>query len=190
MLEEVFPHEVVIALRVGGRQSHVFVEVEGDDFGEVELTAAVAFDEAAVEAQRGASGGKAQHAVGFATDERGDELVGAFAQRLVIREDLDQHGLTSRLADGRSINLRGKARKGKRRRYWKRSQNAAMTRGWAITVVPGCANHGLSTHCAWHRCLGREVDWLVAQNGQLRGVFLKGWPVSFPEQNAGVASTS
>src|SRR5687767_11700443 len=61
VVEEMHPHELVIALRVGRLQRIVFVEIERDDVREAQVLFVVNADELRVYADRSRSGGKPEH---------------------------------------------------------------------------------------------------------------------------------
>ena len=63
MLKQIVVHEVVIALRIVSRQTHVFIQVEGDDFGEIHLTCLVSADQLSVYAYGRATCSKAEDAM-------------------------------------------------------------------------------------------------------------------------------
>ncbi len=74
VIEEVLLHEVAIAVRVGGTEAHVLVEVEGDDARKIEPFLAVHADQLGIRAQRRAAGGQSEHAGGLLADQFGHEL--------------------------------------------------------------------------------------------------------------------
>ena len=63
MLEQVLVHESVITLRVITCKINVLIHIEGFHVAETHAAFTVKFDQLPVRAQRGASGGKAQHEV-------------------------------------------------------------------------------------------------------------------------------
>ena len=60
VVEERLPHPAVVGVRVVGRHRVVFVEVEGDDAGEVQAVLAVQPDQLAVQPDGGGAGRQAQ----------------------------------------------------------------------------------------------------------------------------------
>ena len=75
MLEEVFVHEAVVGLWVGGEEGEVFVHVEGVDVREGEETVAVEGDEVLIDFERGGAGGEAQdEGAGDGGGEGGDAV--------------------------------------------------------------------------------------------------------------------
>jgi hypothetical protein len=99
VLEQVLPHEPVVAVHAVGRHGVVLVEVEGHDVGEIEPFLAVHADQLAVDADRRRARGEPQHrALARATavthdlgDARGDPT----RDRLVVFGDDDGQPLES-----------------------------------------------------------------------------------------------
>ncbi len=61
VLEEVLPHEAVIAVQAVAGHRVVLVEIEGDDPGEVEALFAMQANQLAVDPDRCGAGGQSQH---------------------------------------------------------------------------------------------------------------------------------
>ena len=61
VVEEVLPHEPVVAVQALGRHRVVLVEVEGHDVGEIETCLAMQADQLAIDANRRGAGRKPQH---------------------------------------------------------------------------------------------------------------------------------
>ena len=98
MLEKMLPHEPVVGLIMGGRQTDIFVEVEGCHPTEVQILLAVETDQFPVEHQRGATRGEAEHGVGFFPHNPGDDLGGEKTTILWAVADDDFHDGQARAA--------------------------------------------------------------------------------------------
>ena len=105
VVEEVLPHEPVVALEILRRHRHVLVDVEGDDVGEVEPFLAVHPDELLIHADGRRAGGEPQHggvaSGGLGLDERA-HLAGGLARELGrLVEDEDGNPLSALAGGGR-----------------------------------------------------------------------------------------
>ena len=85
-------HEGVVAGFVFDVQTHVFVQVVADAFGEVQNAFLVPGDQLLVAADGGRTGGKAQNGVGLAGDLRSEEQRGGLADLLGIFKNTNLHG--------------------------------------------------------------------------------------------------
>ena len=84
VLEQILPHEVVVALIVFRRQTHVLVQVERGDLGEIQTLFLVHPDQLFVQAQRGAARGQTEHTVRFPANQRRHDLRSLFAHLIVV----------------------------------------------------------------------------------------------------------
>jgi len=74
MIEQVGAHEVGIALVVILGQTHVLVQVDGSDLGEVQLAGLILGDQLLVGTNRAGTGSQTQNAVGLQMDLGGDDI--------------------------------------------------------------------------------------------------------------------
>ena len=73
VLEQILVHEVVVALRMPLRQTHVLVQVEGGDLREIQALILVESHQFLIQPQRGGAGSQAQHGVRFGIEHFANE---------------------------------------------------------------------------------------------------------------------
>jgi hypothetical protein len=91
MPEQMLVHEAVVGLRVRRRNANVFIEVERGDFAPVQFQ----LHQFAIEQQRRATGGQAQHGVRFFPDQPGNHAGRNQRGGFRIRLDDNFHGKRS-----------------------------------------------------------------------------------------------
>ena len=95
MVEQLLPHEAVVAAGMPRRQTHVLVQIKGGRAGKIHHARLVQADEGLIGGNGGGAGGQPQHGVGL-----GDQLSGQQRRRrlpnlLGVIVNVDLHEKTS-----------------------------------------------------------------------------------------------
>ena len=91
MVEQIGTHKVGIALVVILAQTHIFVQIDGLDPGEVHLTVFIFLDEHLIGANGAAAGGQTQNTVGLQCYNGSDDITGLPADIGVVLCADDSH---------------------------------------------------------------------------------------------------
>ena len=92
-VEEVFVHEIVIALFVIGCQAAVFVQIEGRAAAEIHITLVIPFNQLLVNANRRRTGRQTEYGIRFENNLCRDDVGCLAAHVVIILSANDFHGI-------------------------------------------------------------------------------------------------